>query len=438
MSTTRTRVIGTTRLLEPVGKGGMAEVFRGVQETLQREVAVKVMLPEITRDKEAVTRFRREALALAGLHHENIVAIHDMVEKNGQLFMVMEYIEGIDVSDLLRKGPLPFDIALMIAYGVGSALEHAHFRKVIHRDVKPSNILISRAGEVKLTDFGIAKDLTIDDLTKTGLVIGTPAYLSPEQVTGSRPDNRTDIYSLGVVLFQLLTGQKPFKATNHGELFIAIAKGDRAKVRQLNSDVPRAIEKIVDKCLAVRPEKRYRRASELCWALDERIASLVKGTPSARMVRYLKELGHVHEDDLSALDLDDEWYDGDGSSIAIELGTQYEVAEEEEEEEYEEEEDGTEDPSEASELLDVSIQLETLRTRVRRTVRLGLLLLILGAVSLAASFNFAPEGTSRTLKAVGTWVDDLATWVASSREAASKSEIGPDQSRDPEDPPSST
>lgn len=409
MAATRTRVIGTTRLIEPVGKGGMAEVFRGIQETLQREVAIKVMLPDLKKDREAVTRFRREALALAGLHHENIVAIHDLVEKNGQLFMVLEYIEGVDVATLLKNGPLPLDIALLIAHGVASALEHAHFRKVIHRDVKPSNVLISRSGEVKLTDFGIAKDLTIDDLTRTGLVIGTPAYLSPEQVTGKRPDHRTDIYSLGVVLFQCLTGRKPFQAKNHGELFIAIAKGDRPRVRQIDPQIPRSVEKIVEKCLAIRPEKRYRRASELAWALEERIAALIPGTPSSRMVRYLQALGHVDDEDLSSLDVEEAWFDtSEGDDVEADEAESSDLAAAAE----------TEAEDASSELFEVSVQRTALRARVRRATRLGVLLLILAAASLLAGYTFAPAQTSRALRTVGTWVDDLATWVAEQRTKA--------------------
>ena len=321
-TTTRTRVIGTTRLLEPLGKGGMAEVYSAIQEPLQRQVAVKIMLPELGKNREAVTRFRREALALASLSHENIVGIHDLVEKNGQLFMVMEYVEGVDVADLLKGGgPLPVDVALLVGAGVAGALEHAHFRKVIHRDVKPANVMISRFGEVKLTDFGIAKDMTIDDLTKTGLVVGTPAYLAPEQVTGKKPDSRTDLYALGILLFEALTGEKPFKAENHGQLFAMISDGKRRKVRRLRPEVPRAVEKLVDRCLQVKPEKRYQRAVDLRRDLDRLLDRLLLGTPSARLVTFMRDRGHVREDELSQLAIEDRWFVASGRDLATPVPT---------------------------------------------------------------------------------------------------------------------
>jgi eukaryotic-like serine/threonine-protein kinase len=317
MSSTRTRVIGTCRLVEPLGKGGMAEVYRGLQGPLQREVAVKVMLPEFSKDAEAVTRFRREALALAGLSHENILAIHDLVEKNDQLFMVMELVDGVDVKSLLDEGgALSLDVALIVAAGVAAALEHAHFRKVLHRDVKPGNVMLSRQGDVKLADFGIAKDMTIDDLTKTGLMVGTPSYMAPEILKGQRPDPRTDLYAVGVMLFEMLTGRKPFTASNHGELFANIASGKRPKLRSLQPDVPRAVDRIVERCLALEPKHRWTRTAELRDALDRELSRHVVGTPSARIVYFLKERGRVREDDMSYLDLEDRWFGGEEDSAA--------------------------------------------------------------------------------------------------------------------------
>ncbi len=314
MPATRIRRIGTTKMLEPVGEGGMAEVFVAIQEPLQRKVAVKAIHPDLARNQEAVTRFRREALALGALHHENIVAVHDLVEKNGQLFMILEYVDGVDVLEVIKaaRGPLPVDIALLVAEGVASALAHAHWRNVIHRDIKPANVMVSRHGEVKLTDFGIAKDLTIDDLTKTGFIVGTPSYLAPEQIAGKKADIRTDVYALGVLLFQCLTGQKPFVADGHGELFAAIADGKRPRVRDL-VDVPRSVERIVDRCMQVRPEKRYQRAADVRRDLERELDRMLLGTPHGRMVRYLKDLGLVRDDDLSGFDLTELWYEPDPS-----------------------------------------------------------------------------------------------------------------------------
>ena len=302
VATTRTRVLGTTKIEEPVGKGGMAHVYRGTQRFLARPVAVKVMLPAIARDKEMAARFRREARTLAALHHENIVAVHDLVEKNRQLFMVLEFVDGVDVGERLADGkPLPLEVTLIIATSVARALEHAHFRRVIHRDIKPSNVMVSRHGEVKLADFGIAKDLRDDDLTHTGYVVGTPSYLAPELLKGQRPDHRVDLYAVGVLLYQCLTGQRPFRGTGP-ELVGAILAGQREKVRALNPDCPRAVEKIVDRCLQRDADKRYARAAELRKDLEVQLNELSSSNPSARMVGYLFGRGLAKTNDLATLD----------------------------------------------------------------------------------------------------------------------------------------
>lgn len=304
VASTRTRVLGTTRIEEPIGKGGMAQVYRGQQRSLGRSVAVKVMLPSIARDKEMVQRFRREARTLAALHHENIVAVHDLVEKNGQIFMVLEYVEGIDVGELIGEGkPLPLDVALIVATGVARALEHAHFRRVIHRDIKPSNVMVSRRGEVKLADFGIAKELGEADLTHTGFVVGTPSFLAPELLKGKRADHRADLYAVGVLLFQCLTGKKPFWNKSSQELFAAILAGRREKVRALAPDCPRAVEKIVDRCLESDLDARYSRAADLRRDLEGQLNAVLKGNPSGRLVGFLFAQGHAKADDLATLDI---------------------------------------------------------------------------------------------------------------------------------------
>ncbi|MDH5671183.1 MAG: serine/threonine protein kinase [Myxococcales bacterium] len=304
MASTRTRIIGTTRLEAPVAQGGMAEVYRGEQKTLGRRVAVKVMLPDLAKKRDMVKRFRREARALANLRHENIVAIHDLVEKNNQHFMIMEYVDGIDLHELLKGGKgAPLDVALLVAAGVARALEHAHFRRVIHRDIKPSNIMVSLGGDVKLADFGLAKDLSVDDLTQAGIVLGTPSYIAPEFLKGARATQHSDIYALGVVLYECISGTRPFRGETTTQLFAAIAKGDRPRLRTVAPDCPRAVEKIVDRCMDNDPDKRWGRVSELRKELEQQLNRLLKGSPSARMVAYLYDRGYATPDHLATLDI---------------------------------------------------------------------------------------------------------------------------------------
>ena len=305
MSPSRPKIIGTCTLGEPLGQGGMAEVFRAHQEPLNRPVAIKALLPERKDDDEAKARFEREALALAALHHENIVAVHDLVEKYGRLYLIMELVDGVDLAQVLSKGPLPLDVGLLIASELASALEHAHFRKVIHRDIKPSNVMLSRSGQVKLTDFGIAKDQTLDDLTRAGFVVGTLHYLSPEQVGGSKADWRSDIYALGVTMFEALSGQLPFLAEEQSNLLGAVLSGQHKRLRQVAPHLPRSVEKIVERCLAVDPAKRYQRAGDLCRALDRLLAAVLRGTRSARVVAFLRERELVEATDMTLIASDE-------------------------------------------------------------------------------------------------------------------------------------
>ena len=286
---------------EQVGQGGMAEVYLGVQDSLDRKVAVKALLPEYKDNKEVIARFHREAETLASLHHENIVAVHDLVEKYNRLYMIMEYVDGVDLATLLQEKAVPLDIGLIIGSRLASALEHAHFLNVLHRDIKPANEMLSRSGQVKLTDFGIATDQTKDDLTRAGVVVGTLYYLSPEQVSGERADWRSDIYSMGVLLFEALTGTRPYTAEQRGFLLAKIVKGERPGLRETASHLPRSVEKIVHRCLQTDPAKRYQRAADLRRDLDRLLSAVLVGTPSARLVAFLKEHGQIDDRAMNAV-----------------------------------------------------------------------------------------------------------------------------------------
>ena len=208
--------IGNCRILSEIASGGMAVVYKAVQESLNRTVAVKALKTAVAVDAQFTIRFEREALSLAQLQHENIIHVYDFYKERGALFIVMEYVEGVDLYDVLERcGRLPLDVAAIIAMQVARALDYAHYRGVIHRDIKPANIMIARSGGVKLMDFGIARDQSFSDLTQTGTGLGTPSYMSPEQILGDRVDFRSDVFSLGIVLYQMTTGRKPFIEDEH-------------------------------------------------------------------------------------------------------------------------------------------------------------------------------------------------------------------------------
>jgi len=199
--------IGPYKILEELGKGGMAKVYTALQPSLDRVVVIKEMLRS---GKDLRLRFKNEARLLASLNHENIIHIYDYVTEGGRHYLVMEHVEGMSLEDILKFGPLPARTAAHITRGILCGLNHAHSKRVIHRDIKPSNIMVSVDGKVKLTDFGIAKGATSPDLTSTGIIIGTPFYLAPEVAFGEKASKRSDIYSIGIVLYEMVTGRKLF------------------------------------------------------------------------------------------------------------------------------------------------------------------------------------------------------------------------------------
>lgn len=258
---------GRYAVLERVGSGGMAEVYRARDDLLGREVAIKVLHEHFSKDRSFVERFRREAQAAANLNHPNIVSLYDYGSSDDTYFIVMEFIEGRSLSDIIdAEGPLLPERAAEIAADVASALERAHSNGLVHRDVKPSNIMITDSGQTKVTDFGIARALGGDGeqtMTQTGMVIGTASYLSPEQAQGHPVDGRSDVYALGVVLYEMLTGRPPFG----GETPLAIAYKHVRETAEApstgNRDVPHGLDSITMKALAKNPDNRYASAAEM-------------------------------------------------------------------------------------------------------------------------------------------------------------------------------
>jgi serine/threonine-protein kinase len=259
-----TMVDGRYRVLSRLGSGGMADVFLAEDQQLGRKVALKLLHHRFAEDPDFVERFRREAQAAANLNHPNIVGIYDWGQDGGTYFIVMEYVEGRSLRDLMRaEGPLDAQRAADIGVEIAAALSFAHEHGVVHRDVKPGNVLITPTGSVKVTDFGIARAGTSENLTQTGSVMGTATYFSPEQAQGLAVDGRSDVYSLGVVLYEMVTGLAPFS----GEAPLAVAlkhvREEPIPPTARNQAVPPAFEQIVLAAMAKDPDQRYQSANEL-------------------------------------------------------------------------------------------------------------------------------------------------------------------------------
>jgi eukaryotic-like serine/threonine-protein kinase len=288
--------IGNCRIVEEIASGGMAVVYRAVQDPLGRTVAIKALKSSAATEENVSTRFEREAKSLANLQHENIIHVYDFHRERGALFIVMEYVQGIDLYDLLEKcGRLPYDVAAIVAMQVARALDYVHYRSIVHRDIKPANVMLSRQGGVKVMDFGIARDTNFGDLTEAGTGIGTPAYMSPEQVLGDKLDARSDIFSLGVVLYQMVTGRKPFIEDEKRSAMHKIRLEKHERVRKLNPEIPRELERIIDKCLEKQPRDRWRSAQHIVMALERFLAKHVEMNHHARLVLFLRAQNVITE-----------------------------------------------------------------------------------------------------------------------------------------------
>jgi serine/threonine-protein kinase len=257
---------GRYELGEPLGHGGMAEVFRGRDTRLGRDVAVKILRSELASDPTFLARFRREAQAAASLNHPNIVSVYDTGDGTGTPFIVMEYVEGRTLRDILRtQGRMLPQRALEITADVCAALEAAHEQGIVHRDIKPGNVMVTNNGTVKVMDFGIARAITASSstMTQTAAVIGTAQYLSPEQARGEHVDARSDVYSTGCLLYELLTHQPPFTGDSPVAVAYQHVREDPTLPSVLNPDVEPAAESVVMKAMAKNPGNRYQTAAEM-------------------------------------------------------------------------------------------------------------------------------------------------------------------------------
>lgn len=242
----------------------MALVYKGHDLLLHRNVAVKILRQQYVNDEEFIRRFRREAQSAASLSHPNVVSIYDVGQEGDTHYIVMEYVEGMTLNDLIKeKAPLPVESALHIANQICDALEHAHSNQIIHRDIKPHNILIGRNGRVKVTDFGIARAVTSSTITQTGSVVGSVHYFSPEHAKGTATGAKSDLYSLGIVLYQMLTGKLPFLGESPISVALKHLQEDVEEPRKVNPLIPQSVENIILKAVRKNPDERYQSAKEM-------------------------------------------------------------------------------------------------------------------------------------------------------------------------------
>jgi len=273
MSMVKNLLAGRYLLEEQIARGGMGEVWRARDEVLNRPVAVKLLHDSLAGDQKAAERFRREALTAARISHPNMANVFDYIEEGGQPGIVMELVPGETLADrLARKKKIPMRETVRITDDVLSALSAAHTAGIVHRDIKPANILLTPAGEVKVTDFGIARSLSDSSLTQTGTVMGTAHYSAPEQVRGESASPSSDIYSMGVVLFEMLTGDRPYSGDTPIAVAMARLSEDPPHPKELRPAIPAALDAVVMRALAREPGDRFASAAEMRMALDQAAA----------------------------------------------------------------------------------------------------------------------------------------------------------------------
>lgn len=265
MSGAPLRQLGRYRILSELGRGAMGVVYRAEDATLGRPVAIKTVLLSSDADErtEYEARFREEAKAAGGLNHPNIITIHDVGREGDMAYMAMEFLDGVELRELMKGGGVPLSLALDLAAQVADGLGYAHEQGIVHRDIKPGNIMVVRGKHAKIMDFGIAKTRLSDIKTQAGAMLGTPKYMSPEQVDGQRADHRSDIFSLGVTIYELVTGVAPFEGADLGQLMYQVSKVTPRTPTSLKPTLPAVIDLILAKALDKDPDERYQEAREL-------------------------------------------------------------------------------------------------------------------------------------------------------------------------------
>jgi hypothetical protein len=277
--------LGQYQLRARLGRGGMATVYKAYQPSLDRHVAVKVLSTFLAQDRDFIDRFEREAKAIAKLNHPNILPVHDYGREGELIYIVMRYVEGGTLQDIMLGQSLDLDTALEITTQMGGALDYAHQQGIVHRDIKPSNVLMADGNWALLSDFGLARMIgTSTRITKAGVGMGTPDYIAPEQARGARVDGRSDIYSLGIVLFEMLTGRVPFEGDTSLVVLYKHVTDPPPPPREINPGIPEAVEQVVLKALAKEPVDRFQRAGQMVRALQKAVTGGPVATAAISLV----------------------------------------------------------------------------------------------------------------------------------------------------------
>ncbi len=258
------KIISHYKILEKLGEGGMGVVYKAQDTKLDRIVALKFLPKHLLCDNEAKIRFGHEAKAASSLNHPNITTIHEIDEFEGECFIAMEYVEGKSLKELLKEKTLSLIEVLDIAHQICEGLTIAHEKGIVHRDIKSDNIMLTSRGQVKIMDFGLAKLRGVSKVTKTGSTLGTLAYMSPEQVQGIEADERSDIFSFGVVFYEIITSQLPFKGEHEAAIIYSILNEIPEPLARYKSDIPEELQKIIGKAMEKNRELRYQHVDDLC------------------------------------------------------------------------------------------------------------------------------------------------------------------------------
>jgi serine/threonine protein kinase len=285
--------------IQKMAIGGMAEVYRGRQIALDRAVAIKRIKPELKSNRDIRERFRREARASGNLLHQNLAHVYDFISTADEHYIVMEYISGFDLAEVLeRTQSLPLDVAGLVALKILEGLGFVHTHGMVHRDLKPDNVRISTRGEVKIMDFGIALDPGEMNLTQPGMLVGSPHYLSPEQIGGQKLDYRVDLFAFGITFYEMLTGQKPFVESGQESVYMRIQKGRYLAPQDLRPDIPSVYARIIESCLELQPHRRPRKAESVWQTLHQYLSAHYSMESEARIKQFLLQSAMMPGDPL--------------------------------------------------------------------------------------------------------------------------------------------
>jgi serine/threonine-protein kinase len=317
------RKIGKYEILGRIGRGAMGVVLKARDPLLDRVVAIKTISVDRDNDPETHTRFLREARAAGHLSHPSIITIYELGEEGGRAYMVMEFLEGHDLKTLLQsRAPMPLEEKLRIICDVARGIAHAHEHQVIHRDIKPANVFLTELGEVKILDFGLARAAS-SKITRTGQVMGTPSYMSPEQVRGQRVDHRSDVFSLGALFYELASGRKPFDGQSISETFYKILHQEPAPLESVAPELPHdLLSPLLKRALAKDPQARYQRVRELVSDLERLQRSLEsrRSEKLEKLTQIFQQLGRLVENNRELLELEAEGEEADLKSLLSRIG----------------------------------------------------------------------------------------------------------------------